>query len=335
MQKNQITLFVGDIDESLAIKAKQYDAGAFLIDRDNYKQFLADTPHDNVTVYTSLGDLPSDAEIFLHIAMMATRIVYEPPHHWSDQRVLDPVDPTVCMQGLTENLLLFVSNFRPVENLQHCYFEPWVNPLVDSRKSSTTQFWFAGCSVTHGVGVDNHERYGQLVADKLDMPCSFLTKAGSSIAWAADQILRADLEAGDTVIWGITDTHRLMMVDQQKLHTITLGTMLSENFTGKKIPIDILLNENTFYSHLYSVEQVINHCDKCRVKLWIFGLLTSPNMLRYLATKSNYVHFPHKQKFSDNTLQNQFVDLGTDKLHPGIVQHRHYADFILENVLKI
>jgi hypothetical protein len=142
--KHQITLFVGDTHESLSAVAKARDSTAFLINYVNYKDFLISEPNTDVTIYTSLGDLPKDPEVFINIAMASTKIVYAPPVTWSDNKHIDPVDPTSCVQGLTENLLLRISNYRPIENLEKCYFYPRANPLVDTRKTKKTQLWVAG-----------------------------------------------------------------------------------------------------------------------------------------------------------------------------------------------
>ena len=324
---HRVTLFVGDIYESLSRVALQYDANAFLIDHSNYKNFLISDITSDITVYTSIGDLPKDLEVLYNIAMLSTDIVYAPPEKWSDGKLINPTDPTECMQGLTEKLILWVSNYRPVTNLELCYFNPIVNPLVDLRKTEGAQLWFAGCSFTYGVGVDNSQRYGQLVANHLNLPCSFLAKGGSSISWAADQILRSDIRLGDTVIWGVTNTERTTLINQNKLIGVTHSTYLKDSNSEKQLSIKTLFNETTFYSHLYSIEQVINYCKKLQATLLLVGLLTSDNMFRYLKTKNNYFHYNHKINFQDNSISFKYADLGTDNMHPGPKQHQLYADF--------
>jgi hypothetical protein len=324
---HRVTLFVGDVCESLSRVALQYDATAFLIDHSNYKNFLISDITSDVTVYTSLGDLPKNLEIFYNIAMLSTEIVYAPPEKWADSMFIDPVDPTMCVQGLTESLLLLISSYRPVTNLELCYFNPMANPLVDLRKTKGTQVWVAGCSVTYGIGVDNSQRYGQLVATHFNLPCSFLAKPGSSIAWGADQILRSDIIPGDIVIWGITSTERSTLISQNKLTCVNIGSYARDNNIEKQLPIKTLFNETTFYSHLYSIEQVINYCKKQQATLVLVGLLASDNMVRYLKTKNNYFHYNYKLNFQDNTISVKYVDLGTDNQHPGPKQHQAYATF--------
>jgi hypothetical protein len=332
MQENQVTLFVGDTDQSLSTVAKKHDPDAFLINHSNYKEFLTTKTTQAITIYTSLGDLPKNLEVFFNIAMTTTKIVYVPPDKWSDNQPIDSTNPTACVQGLTEHILLLISNYRPVENLEMCYLNPTVNPLVDSRKSINPQLWVAGCSFTEGVGVDISQRYGQLVATSLALPASFLAKRGSSISWAADQILRSDIRPNDIVVWGITSTARVTCVDQDQLLTVKTSNYQDDSAIEKIIPLHLLIGQTTFYSHLYAIEQVINFCKKCQAKLMLIGILPSDNMLRYLKNKSNYFHFMYNLDFSNNQIYNKYIDLGNDQKHPGINQHKQYADFILKHI---
>lgn len=332
MQQYQTTLFVGDTDASLSVAAKAHDPDAFLIDHSNYKQYLISEPVKNTTIYTSLGDLPKNLEIFWNVAMTASQIVYMPPESWSDGNKLDLLDPTACLQGMTEYLLLLLSELRPIKHIEKCELSANVNPVVDRRKSDRAQLWIAGCSVSEGVGVEPGQRYGQLVADSLNIPCSFLVKGGSSIAWAADQILRSDIRADDIVVWGITNTARMTLVHENQLFTTNINTYQVNADMENIFPLRLLLNQNTFYSHLYAIEQVINFCSKCQAKLLLVGLLANNNMLRYLKTKSNYFHFIHQLDFSNNLVYDKYIDLGNDQKHPGINQHKQYSDFILKHI---
>ena len=301
--KGQVTLFVGDIHESLATTAKEYDSAAFLINHNNYKQFLTTDIDTDITVYTSLGDLPKDLEIFYNIALSARKIVYTPPAVWSDHLTVVPFDPTRSIQGLTESLLLSISNYRPVENLDLCYFKPAAVPLIDQRKSSSAQLWVAGGSMTSAIGVAPDQRYGQLVANALDMPCSFLAQPGSSISWAADQILRSDINSGDIVIWEVTITERVNLINQDHLIFVNPLSYTKDPEIEKHLPITTLSSETTFYSHLYAIEQVINFCKKNNIILILLGLMNGTNMLRYLKSKNNYFHFPHRVTVNDNHLK--------------------------------
>lgn len=324
--------FVGDTGSYLATQAREYDPMAQLIDHTNYEEFLSGRLCAT-TIYTSLGDFNGNLPGFYQVIRSCSKIVYAPPTSWSDGQEIDLTIPTTCVQGLTENLLLLAADQIDIENIEACYFYPQVNPLVDTRKLSDSQLWIAGCSISHGVGVESNQRYGQLVANELDLPVSFLTMGGSSVAWSADQILRSDLRAGDILVWGITGTFRTHYIKDKLLHQILINSYQKTKEITQIVPLDTLVSENTVYHNLYSIEQVINFCKKCQVKLVLLGLLTGNDMLRYLKTQPNYFNFPYKFDFLNNIPYIQYLDFGSDNKHPGPKQHQQYAEFVLQ-ILK-
>jgi hypothetical protein len=242
-------------------------------------------------------------------------------------------DPTKTMQGLTENLLLTISNFRPVENIESCYFQNQLSQLVDTRKTNNVQLWIAGCSVSHAVGVIDDQRYGQLLAQSLDLECSFLTRPGSSIQWASDQITRSDIRSGDIVIWGITGAGRMPYFFENQCLSLTHTFYMRHPDFEKIVPLSELLSENNLYHNINAVEKVINFCNKIGARLGMIGLMHQlPNFYRYIKTIPYYVDFPHKLKWKSNSLVVQYEDIGSaDDLHPGPIQHQHYKNFILDH----
>lgn len=327
-----IRVYVGDTDLGLAKVALGDNPTAFLINRSNYKEFLTTEYSADVVAFTALGDLPKDLEIFYNILLKSDEIVYAPPEHWSDNQSLTNVDPTTTTQGLTENLLLCVSNYRPVKNIEHCYLTTHLTPLVDSRKTNATQLWIAGCSYTYGVGVDATQRYGQLLADKLGLDCSFLARPGSSIQWAADQITRSDIRPGDIVIWGITDAGRLPYFYNDQYLPLTCTSYTEDPNIEKILPFKELFSENELYHNIFAVERTVNFCKKAGAELGMVGFLPQmPNFYRYIKTKSNYVDLPHNLIWKSNSLKPKYQDLGTDGNHPGPIQHQHYKNFILNH----
>jgi hypothetical protein len=330
-QSAKLTLFVGDTCNFLAISAKKYSADAFLLDHSNYKLFFDTQITKDVTIYTSLGDLPKDLQIFINLCKLADQIFYCPPNTWSDNSVLNDSDPSSSIQGFTEHLLQIVSLHTPVYGLEIPLLQEPV-PLVDNRKSISPQLWVAGCSISHGTGVLPNQRYGKLLSDNLDLECSFLTRPGAAIDWASDQIIRSDIKCGDTVVFGITTVQRLTYIDNKKLVVgVNHSTYNSNPSVEKILPIHNLLTENTFYQHVLSIERVINFCNKVGAKLLLVGILTNlnPNMLRFLKTKKNFCQIPYALN-ANNLLQ--FTDLGSDNSHPGPLQHQLYADTILKHL---
>ena len=107
-----LTVFIGDVDISLANAAKAHTPDAFLIDTKNYKSIIANDLTRHTTIYTSLGDLPNNLQALLDICTLADDIVYCPPIYWSDNKTADEFDPTDSVQGLTENFLLVLSQHK-------------------------------------------------------------------------------------------------------------------------------------------------------------------------------------------------------------------------------
>jgi hypothetical protein len=330
---HRFTIFFGDTDDTVSVAAQKFDPDAFLVNTDNLEQVINTGLVHDVAVYTSLGDLPKDLIVVCQLLEQADDIFYCPPEIWSDHAAVDVLTPTDSMQGLTENILLLLCHQVKVHGIEQALFYPKAVPLTDHRKTASPQMWSVGCSITHGDGVDNSSRYGQLIASELDLECSFLTRPGSSITWAADQILRSDVKSNDIVVWGITNNERVSYVHQgQLLPGICIGTYQTYPKLKQLVPIETLLTENTLYQNIYSIEQVINFCNKCQARLLMIGLLPNYNILRYLSTKFNFFNFPYPFNFSKSAIKLSFVDVGTDNEHPGPLQHSLYKNFVLKHI---
>jgi hypothetical protein len=183
---------------------------------------------------------------------------------------------------------------------------------VTQRSQSEPALWIAGCSFSHGVGVDQSQRYGQLIAQKICRPVYHLTKGASSIEWAADQILRSNIQVGDIVIWGLTSDNRTVtVVDDQICH---------------ETDPDLLLDEIRLYHAVTKIYQVENFCKKIQAKLLLLPIVCSAHLRLLCHSLESYVNFPYMQKF---------VDLGTDGVHPGPQQHQLWAKICLDKLYNI
>ena len=329
------TIFLGDVQEYLSILATKYDATAYLLDQSNADQFRKNHIQD-IVVYTSLGDLSKDLSQVFDLLSCADTIFYCPPTIWSDKKTIDITDPTSSVQGLTETLLQLLPSSVKVNGLPNFDFVK-NNPIVlsDLRKTDQPQLWIAGCSVSHGIGVEKKETYGALLADTLKLECSFLTKSGTAINWAADQILRSDIRSGDIVVWGVTEWSRLTHVhNHQLLQGVNIRSYDLFPDYYDIISIDNLFSHQTYYNHLYSIQQVINYCQKIGAKLLLVGILSGNfALVNFLKSQKNYIHIPYQIAYQENMLLQQFVDLGSDSMHPGPKQHQEYKKDIL-NFIK-
>lgn len=308
-----ITLFVGDSDYNLAEQAQKKDPLAFLIDHANYKKFLKTNYVEDVTVYTSFADLPkisSTDAVFFEVLKKADNIVYCPPLKWSDHSVDFGWNSN---QEITEYFLYHIKLTK--NNVQELdltsYHDSSYLRLVETRKAVDGQLWIAGCSVAHGVGVLDHEKFGTLISNKLNLSVSHLTQGGSSIEWAKDQILRSDIRKGDTVIWGLTQEVRAPKA-------------VNEKIIAESDP-DILLDETSLYRAVTSVHQVVNFCRKISARLVLLPILCSEKLQMLICDLDEFYQVPYQTKP---------LDFGTDNLHPGPAQHRSWADMLYKHLLK-
>jgi hypothetical protein len=323
-----INLYIGDTSSKLANQALTVDPQAFLIDHVNYAEFLNNPPVDNVTVYTSLGDLPKiskDTFVIYQLLNLADNIYYVPFESTPENKEKTYVESTLLALSQQKNNVYNLDLSR--------YSKEVYSRLVNGRKTNNSQLWISGCSLSHGVGVDTTQRYGQLIADSLNLPVSFLTEGGSSISWAVDQIVRSDIRANDTVILGLTEEFRFpYWTSNNKIWHI------GSNYDAAKLPftnlstdiIDRLItDDNCFYQSIIRIHQLVNFCNKIDAKLLIVGLLSSPLLALHLNNINNFVYYKNFKS------PDCYIDLGTDGQHPGPLQHQLYADFCQAALKKL
>jgi hypothetical protein len=338
-----INIYFGDINKELAITAAKADLRAFLIDQSNYSEFLNTTHNKDVTVYTSLGDLPKDTSVIYQLLDLADNIYYCPPTLWSDNKKIDFKNISASVQGSTEFILYeFKQQKNNVHNLDLSAYSVQFDlytALTDSRKTNDPQLWIAGCSISHGVGVDSIQRYGQLLADKLNLPVSFLTRPGSSISWAVDQLVRSDIRSDDIVILGLTEEFRFPYWTRQNevwhvcpTHQPTYAKLPFTNLSTNMID-KLITDDNCFYQSVIRIQQLINFSNKLNAKLIILGLLCSPSLAVQLNNIYNFINYKNFKSLSMGPVS--FADLGTDDSHPGPLQHQLYADFCQSALKKL
>lgn len=313
-----ITVFVGDIYQSLADCAKSFDTDA------NLFQDPSDLTDQCRTYYTSLADCGLDN--LYYILNASHSIFYIEPEHWSDEESSN----IRSMKFWTEKFLDLFSH----DNTKHIhgytcktYVTPAINhnflSLSDIRKVDSKQLWIAGCSVSHGIGVTAEQRYGQLIANALDLPASWLTKGSTSILWARDQILRSDIRSGDIVCWGITNTVRLPYYHENQIKHVWPGFYDDNKWLNAIISVEKLDDQDQLYQCVTAIHQVKNFCEKIGAKLYMLDVFTADkNKIRnYCTDIKNF-----EVCLFDNDC---FLDLGFDQKHPGPLQHVSYANYFL------
>lgn len=312
-----ITIYLGDVSEYLKDLAQDQDTNAQLVTKDNFKDLLPGT------YYTSLGDMGGLYNLGV-LLQQSNKIIYAPP---PDDRWSGGVE----QKKWTEDYLKVFSLRSQVENyssISELDSESMLK-LVDQRKTNNNQLWISGCSISHGIGVDDSSRYGELLASRLNLPVSFLTSPGSSIIWSANQLLRSDIQEGDIVVWGLTSSFRLpYYADNNKLIHVN-GRLYQQNpILEKIVKPDVLLGKNNFYQTLTSVHCVINFCEKIKANLIIASLMDN-EIVHHIKDYPNLIML---SKLWGRELKELFFDIGTDNEHPGPKTHQFYADEICKKL---
>ena len=237
--------------------------------------------------------------------------------------------------------------------------------MADHRQGNDKQLWVSGCSFADGIGVSKQQRYGQLVADKLLLPVSFLTSPGSSIPWAADQILRSDIRANDIIIWGITAINRYVSyknkieinvhpqcfidpvdlfveLEPDRPQVISSTTNIKKSMAllsekQKKLLIEDCLSDDRIFQAIKSIFQVISFSEKSGAKLILFmqnstdkhniwSMGLSDDVTIQLQYMNQLKNFLHISPMSDTS--------AIDNAHPGINTHQSWAEEIVNLINK-
>lgn len=312
------TLIVGDVTDGIAKFAKSKDSAAYLIHADNiYDQHSG-------TGYVSIGDL-SNLQEFYDVLAVASKIIYFPPDKWSDNKTSSD---KISMAWLSEKYINIVSTVYniPVEN------SPCINTMgteIIAQRKSNKQLWVFGCSTTFGTGVPVGERYSDHLATNLNLESTVTAIPGSSIRWAANEILRADIRGNDIVVWGLTTIDRFPWYHNGKLNHVNVAFYKERPFFNNIVSLDSLDSDNSLYQALVAVRQVDNHCSKVGAKLVLAGIHANIELSEQLLGMENYVML-HGQKGID--MNSSFLDLGSDNSHPGKLTHKMYSDKIFKKI---
>lgn len=307
-----ITVFVGDSDESISSNACNHNRDAYLVDFLNFEDFLKTNFVEDVTIYTAHSDLPKitkDRAVLYEILNKADVIYYSPPRSWSDQQT--DFFSVSSQKSLTLYWLLIINGQK--NNVHNIDLSEYKNnqyiALPSVEHTLGVKIWNAGCSISRGVGVQQGQQYASLIAQSIDTPFVDLSLGGSSIEYAADQLLRSNIQPGDIVIWGLTEETRFPIWNPG-LKKVTPGNRTIETFTETRV-----------YKSIISVHQVSNFCSKIGAELILLPIICSENFCLLLWELDNFYPLPYQTKF---------VDYGSDNVHPGAEQHKIYADFCLD-----
>jgi hypothetical protein len=310
---NDYNLIIGDNGFGLSEYASAMFARSRLVTAETFdhaEQLSADC------LYTSLADI--DVDRLLILCQNAKSIHYWPPTYWSNRDLRTNTER--FLTKIIKHHKLVVRNFGidrdPTNSLV----------LLDQRKSDTGQLWISGCSYAYGFGLtDSQDRYIEIVAKSLNKTFSDLAGPGTSIGWAADQLLRSDIRKDDIVIWGITGIHRVdYYIDNRQVIMPNLGGKLPAD--ARQFFDRLATDDNRVNQSIKSVHQVDNFIKKvgARLVLLFHNDLSldehSQILEQYFWDLDGHIPISNRQDFTDDG-------------HPGIVTNKTWAKEIL-NYLK-
>lgn len=310
-----IIIYVGDIDQSvdsteLITEPKILSPGSYLV---------------------NFCDVNKYAD-FCMLLDQADRIIYNPPGVWHDEKS--------NISATKENTLTVLRRFQQkklVENLPPGSLPSYMSSTVDTRRTSLPQIWIAGCSISHGIGITESERYGEILSRNLGLQCSWLTCPRSSVAWASDQIIRSDIRPNDIVVFGLTHYTRMMYLQEQELFHVNVGAVDPRNDKDKRVSkvvskdlLDRLDSEDNKLQNLLSIIRVVRFCESVGVRI-ILADMFHDNFIAYLADFPNYMVMTN---FLDQDISrsNGYLDLALDNQHPGPMTHAKFAEILLDRL---
>lgn len=293
------------------------NVNSILIDRHNIDEIISRT--DMVDCHTSPEDLYCE-----NISVAC---------NGANEIVLVNIDETVIVTN--NNCFLYGRLFneltRHKNKIKEFVCKKDLNFLKNTRSTSDPVLWTAGCSITTGTGVTATERWGSLLANSLNLTEISLAQEGSSIWWSVDQILRSDIKQGDIVVWGLTNVPRVEYSNNWNFISTNVTAYLRVPKKNQYYTLDYFESETQVLFALREILQVINFCQKIKVKLYLVNLFDIAWIGVRLRDFENFIDLTQDLVIKGNTIE--FIDLGTDNIHPGPRQHQQYAEKIF-NLIK-
>lgn len=207
------------------------------------------------------------------------------------------------------------------------------NQIKNSRPSDDAVLWIAGCSITFGTGLlPDQNTWGNLLGKKLEMPKINLAKPGTSIFWSADQILRSDIKSGDIVVWGLTNGGRIEVSKNWKFDSATVKNYYAlMDKSNQYWKLDYFDSQTQTLQIIHNILHVINFCEKIGARLYLANMLDTSWVGVAFHNLKNFIDLTHDLQIVESNVK--FIDVGSDNLHPGPLQHYQYFEK-LYNLIK-
>ena len=206
---------------------------------------------------------------------------------------------------------------------KHNYTNSQPTNFVDNQtiyqQSSEPVLWVFGCSHSYGVGLHpNEKKYGEIVAENLNLPLKLIAKPGSSLHWSTRHLFNADIQSGDTVIWQLTTPHRVSLFDGEQVREILLAQ--SEN----RSLVDAMTDEQIYFTQISLLNFGTRYLKNLGVTFALTSIIDPKNIYPYLSEYIKYPEYCYSPEIN--------VDLGTDNLHMGPIGHQLLAKRLTDHI---
>jgi len=295
--------------KTLTISSPHYDPGSRsrLVTNENFLTLLPTI----TDFHTSLGD--TSAANIIHFCKSVDAVHFVDYGFQHDRALLTS----------TSELLNTLSHEFDIQGYTPLDMQHFTSHLLP-RPNHDKVVWFFGCSLTHGTGLLDSERYSNLVEQHLQLPVVRIASPGSSTRWSLRHLMHADIHPNDIVIWQIS----------------TLFRDSIKNYSDKD-PVEVIIDD----SHkellsLYSLEQFwFNHISlidygvqylRARQQKFAMISIESQNFKEYLSRirleLTKYPEYCYLPGF--------IVDKARDNSHPGIESNKILANALIEKITR-
>ena len=261
--------------------------------------------------HTSLGDL-SPAEI-LKIASKFDRIEFV--DRLFDRKSTDFYEIKILLNALSHRMPVTNWDLASKKNFA------WENAI--SRTNSPV-LWAFGCSHTWGTGLaDLSTRYAEILGDKLGLPACIVAEPGSSIDWSLRQLMFADIEKKDTVVWQLTTPDRFSKLENYDDPLLEVMLKNTDVHT-----VSFWSDEQLFFKQISFLSMGVRHLEKLGCGFAIISLNGQSDLdYRLLEEYAKYPEYCYLPGFD--------VDLAEDRLHVGPKSHANLARGIHEHLKRL
>ena len=316
------TLYIGETNSADSKLYYEIDESACNLHIGNYKTALEEKPAG--VFYTSLSDFQNENHTMVQTCLLFDEIIYRPPAVWTKDPVRQQTEEFLQALKFSQTKKTKM-NWIVGDNDANIVTANDIFANSPDRKTKNPQIWVAGCSFSEAVGVEDDEKWGTLLANKLNMPVNILAEGASGNSYQARKLLSADIRENDIVIFQITTPHRETIFHPKygQLHVNSRSFEIISDLYKLYTP-DRLDDPTIIINQIKDIQNVVNFLQKTKTKF----LLWSPGIWLPMGKHLTEHFLEHKEYFYYNVCK--MADVGTDGIHPGPETHKQYADFVFE-----